>query len=239
MSETQQMWMEISFDLVYLVVVWGLVLLMDRRRESVLPENRAVAQWIFWAFFLLALGDTGHVGFRVIGYAIGNLNARVDVFGFQIGLLGWGTLATAITVSLFYVFMLFAWRKRFDGQFGWFGYVLFAAAALRFSLMVNPANQWNSLVPPHPWATVRNIPFFVLGAGVAYLILRDALKVNDRPFFWIGISICVSFVCYIPVIFLVQKFPMIGMLMIPKTVAYVVIGFIAYKDLYPKIVSKA
>jgi len=183
---------------------------------------------------LLALGDTGHVGFRVLGYAIGDLDARVPVMGFEIGLLGWGTLATAITVTLFYILLLFAWRARFDGEFGWFGYLLFAAAALRFSFMINPANDWNSLVPPQPWAIVRNIPFFIIGAGVTYLILRDALKANDRPFFWIGISIIVSFACYIPVIMFVQKVPMLGMLMIPKTVAYVVIGFIAYKELYPK-----
>jgi hypothetical protein len=26
-----------------------------------------------WAFFLLALGDTGHVGFRVAAYALGGM----------------------------------------------------------------------------------------------------------------------------------------------------------------------
>ncbi len=30
----------------------------------------------------------------------------------------------------------------------------------------------------------------------------------------------------------VQQVPMIGMLMIPKTIAYVAIGFLAYRDLY-------
>jgi hypothetical protein len=34
------------------------------------------------------------------------------------------------------------------------------------------------------------------------------------------------------VIFLVQEIPMIGMLMIPKTMAYVAIGFLVYNDLY-------
>ena len=235
MTETLQMWIEILFDLAYLVVIWGLVLVMDRRRESVLPENRAVAKLFLWALFLLALGDTGHVGFRIVGYAIGDLDAQFSVLGFNIGLLGGGTLATAITVTLFYVLLLFAWRARFGSDFGWFGYVLFAAAAMRFSLMVDPANQWNSLVPPQPWAIVRNVPFFILGGGVTYLMLREALNNDDRTFFWIGISIIVSFACYIPVIFFVQKVPMLGMLMIPKTVAYVVIGLIAYKDLYPKL----
>jgi len=50
MSETLQMWMEISFDVAYLIVIWGLVLVMDRRRDTVLPEDRAVASLYFGHF---------------------------------------------------------------------------------------------------------------------------------------------------------------------------------------------
>ena len=46
--------------------------------------------------------------------------------------------------------------------------------------------------------------------------------------------ILVSFACYIPVILFVQQAPAIGMLMIPKTMAYVAIGFLAYFDLFQK-----
>jgi hypothetical protein len=35
-----------------------------------------------------------------------------------------------------------------------------------------------------------------------------------------------------PVIFWVQQNPLLGMLMIPKTLAYVAVGFIIYFDLY-------
>jgi hypothetical protein len=44
--------------------------------------------------------------------------------------------------------------------------------------------------------------------------------------------ILVSYACYIPVVFLVQRVPLLGMLMIPKTLAYLAIGFLAYADLY-------
>ena len=46
---------------------------------------------------------------------------------------------------------------------------------------------------------------------------------------------------YIPVILFVQQVPTIGMLMIPKTLAYVAIGFIAYFSLYrqPAVVEEA
>ena len=72
----------------------------------------------------------------------------------------------------------------------------------------------------------------IQGLGLAYLILRDARAAGDTTFKWIGISILVSYACYIPVILFVQQVPMIGMLMIPKTMAYVAIGFLAYHEFY-------
>ena len=44
--------------------------------------------------------------------------------------------------------------------------------------------------------------------------------------------ILVSYACYLPVILFVQQAPLVGMLMIPKTIAYVAIAIIAYVALY-------
>lgn len=232
MSETARMWVEVSFNLAYLVVVWGLVIAMVRRDWAVAPADRRVARLVRWAFTALALGDTGHVGFRVLAYAQGDLEATVTLFGQELGLVGFGALSTAITVTVFYVLMLEVWRARFDQQYGWFEYLLLAAALVRLALMIPSANQWNNTVPPQPWALYRNLPLMFLGLGVAYLILRDARKRQDQAFAWMGGMILVSYACYTPVILFVQQIPSIGMLMIPKTMAYVAIGFIAYFNLY-------
>jgi hypothetical protein len=226
------MWIEITFNVAYLVVVWGLVAAMARRRSTVPPGSRPTARFVMWAFALLALGDTGHVGFRVLAYALGNLEFSFGFLGRQIGLVGLGAMATAFTVTLFYVLMLFVWRARFEGRYGWFPVLLLAAAAVRIVLFVPPANEWNSVVPPQPWSTVRNLPLIIQGLGVAFLILRDARATGDRTFLWIGVMILISYACYIPVVFLVQRVPLLGMLMIPKTLAYLGIGFLAYSDLY-------
>jgi hypothetical protein len=135
-------------------------------------------------------------------------------------------------VTFFYVLMLFVWRARFGGRYGWFQVLLLAAAAVRIALMLPPANEWNSVVPPQPWSTYRNLPLIIQGLGVAFLILRDARASDDRTFLWIGVMILISYACYIPVVFLVQRLPLLGMLMIPKTLAYLGIGFLAYSDLY-------
>jgi hypothetical protein len=72
---------EIIFNLGYLIAIWTIVVMMARRQHVVAPENRAVAQRVMWAFALLALGDTGHVGFRVLAYSLGGLEAQPVVLG--------------------------------------------------------------------------------------------------------------------------------------------------------------
>lgn len=237
MPENVKMWVEISFNVTYLVVVWSLVVMMRQRRSLVADSDRRVAELVLWAFALLAVGDTGHVGFRVLAYGLGDLETRFTAFGAQFGLVGIGALATAITVTLFYVLVLYMWRARFERTFGWFEYLLLAAPLVRFALMALPANDWNSVEPIQPWSTLRNLPLMLQGLGVAYLILRDARGARDRTFHWIGVSILISYACYIPVIFFVQRAPMIGMLMIPKTVAYVVIAVVAYRALFSPVRS--
>jgi len=232
MPEELRMWIEIIFNITYLVVVWGLVLVMFRRRDELDAASRREASLVAWAFALLALGDTGHVGFRVWAYDLGGLESKVDILGYPLSLVGSGALATAVTVTFFYVLMLELWRVHFNKQYGWFEYLLLASAAVRLVLMTFPANAWGSVNPPQPWGIIRNLPLMVLGLGVAYLILRDARAANDRSFTWIGISILVSYACYLPVILFASQVPSLGMLMIPKTMAYLAIGFIAYNHYF-------
>lgn len=233
MPETARMWTEVTFNIAYLIAIWTLVALMWVRRERVAPTDQHSARLITGAFALLALGDTGHVGFRVLAYALGGLEgASLTIFGRSLGLVGLGALATAITVTFFYGLILLVWQDRFDRSLGWFGVLLLVMAALRLVLMIPAVNQWNSVVPPQPWSLVRNAPLVVQGLGVAYLILRDAHTVRDRTFIWIGISILVSYACYLPVILFVQQVPLVGMLMIPKTLAYIAVAVLAYRGLW-------
>ncbi len=228
MSENLRMWMEISFNIAYLIAIWILVILMYTRRDRVSSGDKGIARYFTLAFALLALGDSGHVGFRVVGFLVGNLEATVNLGSLELTWVGLGALSTAITVTFFYVCMLYIWRARFDAELGWTGIVLLLSALARLVIMALPGNEWNHIVPPQPWSLIRNIPLMVLGLGVAYLILKDARVNKDRIFLWIGIMILISYGFYIPVILFVQQAPWVGMLMIPKTLAYVAIAVIAY-----------
>ena len=224
--------MEISFNILYLIVIWGLVFSMFRKQSQVQASDQAVGKGFLWAFFLLALGDTGHVGFRVWAYALGDLSSTITLFDIPVGLVGVGALSTAYTVTLFYMLMLVIWKKRTNNAYTWFGWLLFIIAGVRLLWMALPGNEWNSVVPPQPMSLYRNALLTIQGLGVAFLILRDARVEKDTLFNKIGIFILLSYAFYIPVILFVQKVPMIGMLMIPKTLMYVAIAWLAYKQLF-------
>ena len=232
MSETTRIWTETSFNIVYLMVIWWLVITMWRRREFVAQSDLRTADLIMWAFAFLGFGDIGHVGFRVIAFAMGGLDVPVTIFGKQLLLAPLGSLATAITFTIFYVLMIMAWRARYHKPYGALGYFLFVLAAVRLLIMMHPDNGWQSLQAVQPWSLYRNLPLMLMQLGLAYLMLRDASAAHDRPFTWIGIMVLVSFVCYAPVIFFQQQVPLIGMLMIPKTLAYLVMAFLALFEFY-------
>ena len=234
MSESMRMYMEIGFNILYLITICIMLILMLRAQPNVPAKDKPVTKLFIWAFGLLALGDTGHVGFRVWAYALGDLSSTISVFNRELGLVGLGALATAYTVTIFYMLVLMIWQRRYNKPYGWFGALLWAAAVFRLVIMLFPANEWNNTVPPQTWSLIRNVPLIIQGLGVAFLILRDSIKAHDKPFTWVGVMILVSYAFYLPVILLVQRMPLIGMLMIPKTLAYVAIAFIAYFSLFRK-----
>ena len=135
MTESMRMWTEIIFNILYLVTVWGLVIAMQRQ-ESGLPDVHCpLRRLLVWAFFLLALGDTGHVGFRVLAYLLGDLTATINLFGRPVGLVGLGALSTAYTVTVFYMLVLLMWQERFRKPLGIFGWFLLAVGAARLVIM--------------------------------------------------------------------------------------------------------
>lgn len=233
MPETARLWVETSFNIVYLVVIWWIVLLMWQRRTRVAAADRGVARLFMWAFFFLGLGDIGHVGFRLVAFAMGGLETGVDVFGTRLLIAPMGALATAVTFTLFYVAMLMIWKERFGKKYGPLALCGFGLAAARFLIMACPENNWNSLSMQQDWSIYRNVPLMLMQLITAGLFLRDALPRKDRLFIWTACLILVSFACYAPVVFLYNRVPLIAMLMIPKTIAYIVIAVLALKSLFP------
>ena len=136
-------------------------------------------------------------------------------------------------MTVFYVLLYYVWRKRYqiEGQKN-VTVAVYALSAVRIVLCMMPQNQWLTNHTPLAWGILRNVPFALLGLLIIVLFYRSAKQNNDKAFRWMWLTIVLSFGFYIPVVLWADVNPMIGMLMIPKTCAYVwtvLIGYNAMK----------
>lgn len=232
MSETLRITVEIGFNILYLIGIWWIVAKMFGNKSRVPIEDTQIAVYFRWAFLLLAVGDTGHVGFRVWAYALGGLEQTITIFGLYIPLVGLGALSTAYTVTIFYMFIVAIWKLRFNQKVmgAYIGFQIIGV--IRLIIMAFPQNEWSKVIPPETWSLYRNIPLMIVGIGIASHILMSNASVKDKFYRNAAIMIFLSFAFYLPVILWVQEMPMLGMLMIPKTLAYIALAIAAYKRFY-------
>ena len=125
--------------------------------------------------------------------------------------------------------LYYVWRKRYqvENRNG-LTIAVYALAVIRIVLCAMPQNRWTSADSPLSWGIYRNIPFAILGLLIIILFYQSAKKHQDRAFRWMWLTIVLSFGFYIPVVLFAGTVPMLGMLMIPKTCAYVWTVWIGY-----------
>ena len=212
---------ETLFDLVYLVTVITLGIFMIRgskgRRQYQLYGAMAVT---------LGCGDAFHLIPRAVALCTTGLAHYTAA-------LGIGKLITSITMTAFYVLLYEVWRSRYSaGRQKGLTAIVWMLALSRVVLCLMPQNAWTSADAPLSWGIYRNIPFVLLGILIVVLFYRRAKEHRDRPFRFLWLTVVLSFACYLPVVLFADTVPAVGMLMIPKTCAYVwtvLIGFQAMK----------
>ena len=212
---------ETLFDAVYLVTVIALGILMIR-------GSKGRKQYLLFGIMAVTLGcgDAFHLVPRAVALCTTGLESYTAA-------LGIGKLITSVTMTLFYVLLYYVWRSRYriNGQRG-LSVAVWLLALVRIALCLMPQNAWTDATPPLSWGIYRNIPFAILGALIVVLFFKSTRENQDRPFRHLWLTVVLSFACYIPVVLFADKIPAVGMLMIPKTCAYVwtvLIGFIAIK----------
>ncbi|MDY2613826.1 MAG: hypothetical protein SOV77_07395 [Lachnospiraceae bacterium] len=209
---------ETLFDIVYLVSVITLGVLMIRgsqgRRQYFLYGMMAV---------VLGCGDAFHLVPRAIALCTTGLENYTAA-------LGVGKLITSITMTLFYVLLYYVWRLRYQvNDKKELTMIVWILALLRIVLCLMPQNAWMSAEAPLSWGIYRNIPFTILGVLIVVLFYRSAKAEQDKSFRFLWLAVVISFACYIPVVLFADSVPPVGMLMIPKTCAYVWVVLIGYK----------
>ena len=212
---------ETLFDICYLVTVLTVGIRMIRG-----AKGSRQFELFGWMAVVLGAGDS----FHLVPRAIALCTTGLDSFAFQLGLGKW---ITSVTMTVFYILLYYVWRERYEvkGQKS-LTVAVYALAAIRVILCMMSQNQWLTDRSPLIWGICRNIPFALLGILVILLFYRSAKERGDKAFGWMWLTIVLSFGFYIPVVLWAEAVPMIGMLMIPKTCAYVwtvMIGYNAMK----------
>ena len=209
---------ESAFDILYLVfaIVMGCMILR-RRRDS-------VGRLMGTATLILGCGDAFHLVPRVLNYfAQGDFTAA----------LGIGKLVTSLTMTVFYVLMYRLWLKLYrEKEDRRLTLTVYALTALRVILCAFPQNGWLENSSGWVWGLIRNVPFVALGCLIVVLYWRRREELPRFRFVWLLVTL--SFLFYIPVAVGAGLVPILGMLMLPKTICYMALIWIFWRHAQAK-----
>ena len=212
--------METLFDIIYLSTVTIIGILMVTKGKN----NK---QYILFGIMTLILGfgDAFHLVPRSLALCTTGLENYTTS-------LGIGKLITSITMTIFYILLYHFWKLRYNEKNTKnLTLIIYTLSFIRIILCLFPQNKWTSEIQPLSWGIYRNIPFLILGILIIIIYYKSAKKYNDIIFKYMWLTIVLSFAFYIPVVLFADIIPIIGMLMIPKTCAYVWTILIGFKSM--------
>lgn len=211
--------MEPIFSTAYLITVITLGLLMIVKFKG--DKQRRLFGVLT---LILGSGDAFHLVPRIYSLLTDTMDANAAALGF-------GKLVTSITMTVFYVLLYYFWCNRYRKPIkSLLSTVVCGLAACCIVLCLFPQNDWLSVNAPLAWGIYRNIPFTILGGVIVILFCMEARKAKDKSFRFAWLAVLLSFLFYIPVVLWADGIPAIGMLMIPKTVCYVWLVIMGYRD---------
>lgn len=200
---------ELFFNSMYLIFVLflGIRILLLKKPNSGLVGAMTL---------LLGLGDSFHLIPRIV--------AQVTVDGFEVNAAGLflGTRISAMTMSLFYLLFYYYIRREMmktNRALDLLMSVLFLIRVVTVILSFNRAASMD---------LISNAPFVLMGIIDIALLYRERANKNFGKLY---IFVFFSFLFYVPVVLLKNIYPTIGMLMMPKTVMYVLIVWKLYGNL--------
>lgn len=201
--------MEAIFDAAYLIFdLIAAILFFLFSKGNVL--------FILYGILTLALcgGDAFHLVPR-IKRAVWGSNERIKK---QLGI---GLQVSSITMTAFYIILMYIWKFTFPE------YkvpviieaIIWISAIVRMVICLFPQNNWCTEEGNRTLSVIRNTVFAVTGIGVILLYLISG-NANGYHMTRMVAAILISFGCYIPVTLFSKTKPRVGLLMIPKTCAY-------------------
>ncbi|KNF08348.1 putative membrane protein [Gottschalkia purinilytica] len=211
---------ETIFDIIYLFTVISMGFIMVKK-----GKDEKQYKLFGWMAVLLGFGDAFHLVPRSYALLTTGLEANAKALGF-------GKFVTSITMTIFYIILYHIWQIRYEiKDRRSLTQIVYALGIVRIFLCFLPQNEWFNYNAPVIWGIIRNIPFALIGLIIIYLFFTEAKRNNDVNMRFMWLAIVLSFGFYIPVVLWSDTIPPIGALMIPKTIAYVWVVFMGYKDM--------
>ena len=204
---------ESIFDIGYLTTVMIISLLIIRK------GNRKDMVLFGVMGLLLGIGDAFHLIPRILGHLTTGLDDYQSYLGF-------GKLVTSISMTLFYVLLYLFYEERL-GENKKVMKLIYSLVFIRFALLALPGNNWVANDSTLFYGILRNIPFAMIGV----IIVMEFYKSKEKLFVNIAHWIVVSFVCYTIVVLGAGFIPVLGAFMMPKTIAYLIIIILGFKNL--------
>lgn len=200
-----KVWGESIFDILYLITAITLGIIMIRK------SDKKLGKMMGYASLILGCGDAFHLVPRVLNYFV---EYDWNLY------LGVGKFVTSITMTFFYILMYYIYLNNYkvkkDKKVTM---LVWGLAIVRIALCLFPQNNWFTNNSPLLWGVLRNIPFAILGALIVFLYFK--VRSKDKALRFVYLFVTFSFLFYIPVVLWAESVPIIGMLMLPKTVCYV------------------
>lgn len=172
--------------------------------------------FILYGILTLTLcgGDAFHLVPRIIRVVRGS-NDRIK------RALGRGLQISSITMTVFYIILMYVWKNTFPELTAPAAVeaMIWISAIIRIVVCLLPQNDWCGEAGNLKLSIIRNAVFAVTGIGVIILYAMSG-NTYDYHITRMVAAIIISFGCYLPVTLLSKKKPKVGLLMIPKTCAY-------------------
>lgn len=214
---------ESSFYVIYLVFIMGLGIYFIKQS---LNSNKRYYILFGLACLILGIGDA----FHLVPRAVGLFNKTLDNPSVTLAMwLGIGKLITSVTMTIFYVLVyLFIFKRMGIKRYIYLDIIVCVLFISRIVLLALPQNDWIHNSNDMLWGIYRNIPFVLLGILVIVLCFVYFNKIKCLRL--LGYFIILSFLFYLPVVIFAGTYSWVGMLMLPKTICYLVVGVIGYLD---------
>lgn len=184
--------------------------------------------FILYGILTLTLcgGDAFHLVPRIIRAVCGS-NDKIK------RQLGIGLQVSSITMTVFYIILMYIWKFTFPElkMPVILEAVIWISAVVRIVICMLPQNNWCTEDGNIKLSIIRNSVFAITGIGVIILYIISG-NTYGYHMTRMAAAIIISFGCYLPVTLLSKTRPKVGLLMIPKTCAYMWLTAIRLTVLY-------